>query len=422
MERKQLSRKKYSATTLTVDFCNSLLTFSFSICTVEDRIPLNFEGSLPGVLQSQEALIPARKPAGFFVAIISRVIAMIIVMKSGATGDDVRHVVERIEELGLKAHVSQGTERTVIGVIGDERFIKREQLSLLPHVDDVIPILKPYKLASREFKPENTVVKVGNVSIGGNEVVIIAGPCSVESEEQLMETAEVVKAAGANLLRGGAFKPRTSPYAFQGLGEDGLKLLAAARERTGLGIVTEVLESSEVEIVAEYADMLQIGARNMHNTKLLRSVSTLDKPVLLKRNFSATLNEFLMSAEYILAGGNSRVVLCERGIRTFVEYTRNTLDLNIVPAVKLLSHLPIIVDPSHGTGRHDLIIPMSRAAIASGADGLIVEVHPHPEKAFSDGDQSLTPEAFRTLIAQVKPIAEVLGRKSVELTSIPVRS
>lgn len=346
---------------------------------------------------------------------------MIIVMKSGATGEDVHHVVERIEELGLKAHVSQGTERTIIGVIGDERFIKREQLSLLPHVEDVIPILKPYKLASREFKPNNTIVKVGNVTIGGDEVVIIAGPCSVESEEQLLETAEVVKAAGAHLLRGGAFKPRTSPYAFQGLGEDGLKMLATARDRTGLGIVTEVLESSEVDIVAEYADMLQIGARNMHNTKLLRSVSKIDKPVLLKRNFSATLNEFLMSAEYILAGGNSRVVLCERGIRTFVEYTRNTLDLNIVPAVKQLSHLPIIVDPSHGTGRHDLIIPMSRAAIASGADGLIVEVHPHPEKAFSDGDQSLTPENFRTLIAQVRPIAEVLGRKFAELSSTPGR-
>jgi 3-deoxy-7-phosphoheptulonate synthase len=346
---------------------------------------------------------------------------MIIVMKSGATGDDVRHVVERIEELGLKAHVSKGTERTVIGVIGDERFIKREQLSLLPHVDDVIPILKPYKLASREFKQSNTVVKVGNVSIGGDEIVVIAGPCSVETEEQLLETAEAVKAAGAHLLRGGAFKPRTSPYAFQGLGEDGLKMLATARERTGLGIVTEVMESSEVDIVAEYADMLQVGARNMHNTKLLRSISKMDKPVLLKRNFSATLNEFLMSAEYILSGGNPNVVLCERGIRTFVEYTRNTLDLNIVPAVKQLSHLPIIVDPSHGTGRHDLIIPMSRAAIASGADGLIVEVHPHPEKAFSDGEQSLTPDLFRQLIAQVKPIAEVMGRKSAELSSSTAR-
>jgi 3-deoxy-7-phosphoheptulonate synthase len=347
---------------------------------------------------------------------------MIIVMKSEASGDDVRHVVERIEELGLKAHVSQGTERTVIGVIGDERFIKREQLSLLPHVDDVIPILKPYKLASREFKPSNTVVKVGNVSIGGDEIVVIAGPCSVETEEQLLETAQAVKAAGAHLLRGGAFKPRTSPYAFQGLGEDGLRMLAIARERTGLGIVTEVMESSEVDIVAEYADMLQVGARNMHNTKLLRSISKVDKPVLLKRNFSATLNEFLMSAEYILSGGNSRVVLCERGIRTFVEYTRNTLDLNIVPAVKQLSHLPIIVDPSHGTGRHDLIIPMSRAAIACGADGLIVEVHPHPEKAFSDGEQSLTPEDFRRLIAQVGPIAEALGRKTAELSSSKERS
>jgi 3-deoxy-7-phosphoheptulonate synthase len=232
----------------------------------------------------------------------------------------------------------------------------------------------------------------------------------VETEEQLMTTAESVKSSGAVLLRGGAYKPRTSPYAFQGLGEDGLKLLAKAREKTGLGIVTEIMESAEVELVAEYADLLQVGARNMQNTKLLRSLSKIRKPVLLKRNFAATLNEFLMSAEYILAGGNEKVILCERGIRTFVEYTRNTLDLNIVPAVKLLSHLPIIVDPSHGTGRTDLILPMSRAAIACGADGLIVEVHPKPAEAFSDGDQSLTPEMFRQLMAEAKAIAGAVGR------------
>jgi 3-deoxy-7-phosphoheptulonate synthase len=335
---------------------------------------------------------------------------MIVVMQARASDQDVQHVVERIEELGLKAHLSRGTERTVIGVIGDERLIKREQLLLLPHVDDVIPILKPYKLSSREFRPADTVVDVAGVKIGGPEVVVIAGPCSVENEEQLLKTAVGVKQAGARLLRGGAYKPRTSPYSFQGLGEDGLKILARARQQTGLGIVTEVMESAEVETVAEYADLLQVGARNMHNTKLLRSLSRVNKPVLLKRNFSATLNEFLMSAEYLLAGGNDKVILCERGIRTFVDFARNTLDLNIVPAVKQLSHLPIIVDPSHGTGRHDLVLPMSRAAIAAGADGLMIEVHPNPAEAFSDGEQSLTFEAFGHLMQEIRAIAGALGR------------
>jgi 3-deoxy-7-phosphoheptulonate synthase len=335
---------------------------------------------------------------------------MIIVMQSQATEQDVQHVVERIEQLGLQAHLSKGVERTIIGVIGDERLIKKEQLSLLPLVENVIPVLKPYKLASREFKREDSIIDVAGVKIGGKEVVIIAGPCSVETEEQLMQTARAVKSAGASLLRGGAYKPRTSPYAFQGLGSDGLKLLSKARSETGLGIVTEVMESTDVEEVAEHADLLQIGARNMQNTKLLRALSKIRKPVLLKRNFSATLNEFLMSAEYLLSGGNDQVILCERGIRTFVEYTRNTLDLNIVPVVKKLSHLPIIVDPSHGTGRQDLIIPMSRAAVAAGADGLIVEVHPNPAEAFSDGDQSLTPEMFRQLVQEVAPVAAAIGR------------
>lgn len=336
---------------------------------------------------------------------------MIIVMESHATDAEVQHVVERVQALGLKAHLSKGVERTIIGVIGDERLIKREQLSLLPHVENVIPILKPYKLASRDFRPNDSVIDVGGVKIGGKQIVTIAGPCSVESEEQVLATAETVRAAGAKLLRGGAYKPRTSPYAFQGLGEDGLKLLAKARERTGLGIVTEVMESSEVELVAEYADCLQVGARNMHNTKLLRALSKIRKPILLKRNFSATLNEFLMSAEYLLVGGNDQVILCERGIRTFVEYTRNTLDLNIVPAVKQLSHLPIIVDPSHGTGRHDLVIAMSRAAIAAGADGLIIEVHPNPAEAYSDGEQSLTPKAFQQLMREIILIASAVGRE-----------
>lgn len=335
---------------------------------------------------------------------------MIIVMESRATEHDVDHVVARIKELGLSAHLSKGVERTIIGVIGDERLIKKEQLSLLPCVENVIPILKPYKLASREFRDHDTIVDVAGVKIGGKSIVAIAGPCSVESEEQLMFTAKMVKQAGATLLRGGAYKPRTSPYAFQGLGEDGLKLLALAREETGLGIVTEVMESAEVELVAEYADLLQVGARNMQNTKLLRALSKIRKPVLLKRNFSATLNELLMSAEYILAGGNENVILCERGIRTFVEYTRNTLDLNVVPAAKLLSHLPMIVDPSHGTGRIDLILPMSRASIAAGADGLIIEVHPKPAEAFSDGDQSLTPEVFAQVMKEVRAVAAAIGR------------
>jgi 3-deoxy-7-phosphoheptulonate synthase len=335
---------------------------------------------------------------------------MIIVMQSHATEEEIRHVIGRIEELGLRAHLSRGTERTIIGVIGDERLVRRENFSLLPNVEEVIPVLKPYKLASREFHPADTVVEVAGVQIGGKRIIVIAGPCSVESEEQMLQTARAVKAAGARLLRGGAYKPRTSPYAFQGLGEDGLKILAKVREATGIGIVTEVMESSEVDMVAEYADVLQVGARNMHNSKLLRALSRIQKPILLKRHFSATLNEFLMSAEYLLAGGNTQVVLCERGIRTFVEYTRNTLDLNIVPAIKKLSHLPIIVDPSHGTGRHDLVVPMSLAAIAAGADGLIVEVHPNPAEAFSDGEQSLTPEKFANLMKALPGVAAAIGR------------
>jgi len=335
---------------------------------------------------------------------------MIVVMEPRASEADIKKVIARIEELGLKAHPSRGTERTVIGVIGDERVIKREQLALLPHVENVIPILKPYRLASREFRPQDSIVDVAGVKVGGKEVVVMAGPCSVESEDQVMRVAEVVRAAGVRIMRGGAYKPRTSPYTFQGLGEDGLKLLAKAREKTGLRIVTEVMESADVDMVAEYADLIQIGARNMHNTKLLRSLAKVKKPVLLKRNFAATLNEFLMSAEYLLSGGNDQVILCERGIRTFVDYTRNTLDLNIVPAIKLLSHLPIIVDPSHGTGRHDLVIPMSRAAIAAGADGLLVEVHPNPAEAFSDGEQALTPDVFVQLMKELRPIASAVAR------------
>jgi len=336
---------------------------------------------------------------------------MIIVLKASATQEQIGVVIRTIEAAGLTPHLSKGVERTVIGIIGDERSIRKESYLLLPGVENVIPVLKPYRLASREMRPEDTVVEVAGVPIGAREVVIIAGPCSVESEEQIVSTAAAVRAAGAVLLRGGAYKPRTSPYSFQGLGVAGLKLLATAREKTGLGIVTEVMESHDVPVVAEYADMLQVGARNMHNTNLLRALSKSKKPVLLKRHFAATLTEFLMSAEYILSGGNPGVVLCERGIRTFVEYTRNTLDLNIVPAVKAVTHLPILVDPSHGTGRQDLIIPMSRAAVAAGADGLIVEVHPSPAEAFSDGEQSLTPERFDALVKEVSPVAAAIGRR-----------
>jgi 3-deoxy-7-phosphoheptulonate synthase len=335
---------------------------------------------------------------------------MIIVLKASATEAQIGAVIRKIEETGLAPDVSKGVERTVIGIIGDERTIQRESFLLLPGVESVIPILKPYRLASRETTPADTVVDVRGVRIGGNELVIIAGPCSVESEEQIVSTAEAVRAAGAVLLRGGAYKPRTSPYAFQGLGVTGLKLLAAAREKTGLGIVTEVMETQDVPVVAEYADMLQVGARNMNNTNLLRALAKTGKPILLKRHFSATLSEFLMSAEYLLSGGNPHVVLCERGIRTFVDYTRNTLDLNIVPAIKAATHLPILVDPSHWTGRQDLIIPMSRAAIAAGADGLIVEVHPRPAEAFSDGEQSLTPDRFAVLVREVTAIAGAINR------------
>ncbi|HQJ76001.1 MAG TPA: 3-deoxy-7-phosphoheptulonate synthase [Bacteroidota bacterium] len=337
---------------------------------------------------------------------------MIIVMKARATDNEIGAIVNKIENLGLKAHISKGVERTIIGAIGDERQIKQEQFEILPGVESVIPILKPYKLVSREFKPENSIIKVNNeVKIGGKEIVIMAGPCAVESEEQLITTALKVKEAGAKILRGGAFKPRTDPYSFQGLGEDGLKILAKARDITGLAIVTEVMDTTEVELVAEYSDILQIGARNMQNFRLLKKVGQTKKPVLLKRGLSANLKEFLMSAEYILSEGNYNVILCERGIRTYVEYSRNTLDLNIIPVVKKLSHLPIIVDPSHGTGRYDLVEPMSKAAIAAGADGLMIEVHINPAEAVSDADQTLKTERFFELMNNLKPIIYAMGRE-----------
>jgi len=337
---------------------------------------------------------------------------MIIVMKGTATEEDLQRVIHTIEELGYQSHVIRGTQRSVIGAVGDERGKARLQsLEAMPGVESVVPILQPFKLASREFKPTRTVVKVRDVEIGGDRVVVMAGPCSVENKDQILETARAVKEAGATILRGGAFKPRTSPYAFQGLGEEGLRLLAAAREETGLAIVTEVLKSEDVDLVAEIADMIQIGARNVQNFALLKRVGEVGKPVLLKRGMATTIQEFLMAAEYVLSEGTYDVVLCERGIRTFETATRFTLDLNAVPVLKKHSHLPVIVDPSHGTGHWEYVTPMAKAAIACGADGLMVEVHIRPEVAMSDGVQSLKPATFRRLMQEIAPFVEAAGRK-----------
>ncbi len=336
---------------------------------------------------------------------------MIIVLRPGSGQAEVEEVVRRLEALGFGAHVSRGAQRTVVGAIGaDESLLAESGLEALPYVEKLVPILQPFKLVSREFRSDGTVVMVRDVPLGGEEVVVIAGPCAVEGREQLLETAEAVARAGARLLRGGAFKPRTSPYAFQGLEEEGLRLLAEARERFGLPVVTEVMAPEQVPLVAEYADMLQVGARNMQNFYLLRAVGRTGKPVLLKRGLSATIKEWLMAAEYILSEGNYQVVLCERGIRTFETETRNTLDLNAVPVVKQLTHLPVVVDPSHGTGRWNLVTPMARAAVAAGADGVAVEVHPRPEEALSDGPQSLTPDRFRQLVEEVGAVARAVGR------------
>lgn len=338
---------------------------------------------------------------------------MIVVMKKGATEEEIKEVSERVKKIGYDIHISRGVERTIIGGIGpdtEEKILLMQQLETLPCVDKVLSVLKPYRLASREFKSENTVISVGDLKIGGEKIVIMAGPCAVESEDQLIKTAISVKEAGATVLRGGAFKPRTSPYSFQGLQEEGLKILKKARDLTGLLIITEVMDTKDVELVSQYADILQIGARNMQNYSLLKEVGKIKKPVLLKRGFSATIEELLMSAEYILSCGNENVILCERGIRTFETYTRNTLDLNMVPVVKELSHLPVIVDPSHGTGKWNLVIPMSKAAIACGCDGLLVEVHPNPAEAVSDGVQSLTFENFSLLMKEIKPVVEAVKR------------
>ncbi|GAB4265537.1 3-deoxy-7-phosphoheptulonate synthase [Thermincola ferriacetica] len=335
---------------------------------------------------------------------------MIVVMKHDATQSQIENVKNRLAGLGFKIHLSEGVERTIIGAIGDKSLLSEIALEAMPGVEKVVPILHPYKLVSREFKPEYSRIKIGDLEIGGRQIHVMAGPCAVESREQIMTTAKAVKEAGATILRGGAFKPRTSPYSFQGLEEEGLKMLAEAREETGLLVVTEVVDPRTVELVCKYADILQIGARNMQNFFLLKEVSTIKKPVILKRGPSATIEEWLMAAEYIMSGGNYDVILCERGIRTFEEHTRNTLDLSAVPVAKNLSHLPVIVDPSHGTGKWMYVQPMARAAIAAGADGLMIEVHPNPAEALSDGPQSLTPENFAQLMNEVRGIAEAMGR------------
>ncbi len=338
---------------------------------------------------------------------------MIIIMKQDATDEQINHVAERLRKLGFGVHLSKGVERTVIGAIGDKRILMTENIQMFPGVSEIVPISKPYKLVSREFKHDDTVIKISEeVSIGDKEkIVVIAGPCSVESKDQILDVAKKVREAGASALRGGAFKPRTSPYSFQGLGEEGLKMLGEAKKATGLPIVTECLDPRDVNLISKYADVIQIGARNMQNFMLLKEVGKTMKPILLKRGPGSTIEEFLMSAEYILSEGNRNVILCERGIRTLETYTRNTLDLSAIPVIKELSHLPVIVDPSHGTGRWKYVPAMAKAAIAAGADGLIIEVHPHPDEALSDGPQSLTPENFANLMKDLKAIAEATQRK-----------
>ena len=335
---------------------------------------------------------------------------MIVVMKQGATRSQIVNVTAQIEQLGCRVHISEGEEHTVIGVIGNGRPLDGELIERMDGVERTAPILRPFKLASRDFHPQDTLVSVNGVTIGGGQLVVMAGPCSVESRDQLLETAQAVKEAGAHVLRGGVFKPRTSPYSFQGLREKGLRLLAEVCEETGLPVVTEVMDPQQVPLVTTYADILQIGARNMQNYTLLHAVGEAQRPVLLKRGMMSTIEELLMAAEYILTHGNDRVMLCERGIRTFEKYTRNTLDISAVPLLKQISHLPVIVDPSHGTGKWELVAPMSRAAVAAGADGLIIEVHPHPKDALSDGAQSLKPARFAALMRSLRPVAEAVGR------------
>ena len=332
-------------------------------------------------------------------------------MNSKTDDADVEKVIQKLREMGHKVHISRGERRIILGVIGDVENLSSVPFYAFNGVEEIIRIMKPYKLASREFKDFDTIIKVKDITIGGKEVIVMAGPCVVENEKQVFETARYVKAAGAKILRGGAFKPRSSPYSFQGLGEEGLKLLAQAGKETGLAVVTEVMSVNQIELVGKYTDIFQVGARNMQNFVLLKELGKLKKPILLKRGMPATIEELLLSAEYILSQGNYEVILCERGICTFENYTRNTLDLSAVPALKRLSHLPIIVDPSHATGRWRLVSPMSKAAIAVGADGLLIEVHPDPKSSLSDGAQTLKLDTFAQLMKEIKPIVQAIGRE-----------
>ena len=336
---------------------------------------------------------------------------MIIVVNNGNDREKLQNVVNYLEAQGLRLHISEGVQRTIIGLVGATQEQKNSlNAESLDGVEKVMPVVTPYKLASREFHPEDTVIRIGDVTIGGNELQVMAGPCAVESREQMLEVAELVKASGAKILRGGAFKPRTSPYSFAGLEEKGLQFMAEAREKTGLKIVSEVMDPRSVQLVAEYCDIVQIGARNMQNFNLLREVGKINKPVLLKRGLSATIEEWIMAAEYVLSGGNEQVIFCERGIRTFETFTRNTLDLSAVPIIKSLTHLPIIVDPSHGTGKWNLVQPMARASVAAGADGLMIEVHPDPLHAMSDGPQSLKPHKFDAVMKELQQMAQIMGK------------
>jgi len=346
---------------------------------------------------------------------------MMIVMRTDATHEQIAVVVDRIEGNGLQAHLSHGAERTVIGAVGDGRPVIKDQFLHLPGVDRIVPISRPYKLASREFRPANSTFPLDGVQIGAQGIVLIAGPCSVESRSQLLETALAVREAGAHALRGGAYKPRTSPYSFQGMGEAGLELLAEARELTGMPVVTEVMAPEQIPLVAKYADVLQIGARNMQNFALLHAAGESRRTVLLKRGLMATVEELLMAAEYILSHDNRRVILCERGIRTFETSTRNTTDINAIPVLKSLTHLPVILDPSHSTGHWEFVSAVARAGVAAGADGLMIEVHPNPQEALSDGGQSLKPERFAALVEQVRAISQAVGR-SVAPVPQPVRN
>ncbi len=341
---------------------------------------------------------------------------MVIIMEKGAQETQVEHIIKRLDEQGFSVHRSTGAEHTLLGVIGNASALDVRDLKVMAGVADAYRITAPYKLVSREFRKEDTIIKIKDIEIGGKEIVVMAGPCAVESEEQTRIIAERVSAAGAKILRGGAYKPRTSPYAFQGMGEEGLKILRKTADTYGMLVVTEVMDKDQIPIVCEYADILQIGARNMQNFSFMRALGSTKKPIFLKRGISATIQEWLMSAEYIMSGGNSNVIMCERGIRTFETYTRNTLDLSSIPVIEKLSHLPVMADPSHGTGLRDKVLPMARAAVAAGADGIMIEVHNDPDHALSDGAQSLYPDQFDELMDQIRIIANVIGRKIADRT------